>query len=294
MNHMQLVLLAGLLAGVFSVYGRAGEVAGCLESSQPTRTEQPWWPRIEHKQPLHAACWLSWNELMQPAYQQDGVLWLDVRPSPNWQASPLNNVMQVGLHEIEDRSFLHGRSLLLVGTGTDQLMLDAACMQLRQLGFDVHALNGGIWALPGHLSGQGSDAGNVQQIGADQFLAGSQTVSWHVVTLGGSEQDIAYLPEPPRMQFGLDDVAAAQAAITTLLGQGGISAPENPYPVQVVLIAPDDESVRVLQALLHHAAADGRVVWLQGGFQAYEAYINEQNRMKAYAGAVLRRPCGEV
>lgn len=294
MNHMQLVLLAGLLAGAFSVHGAYGEVVGCLESSQPTRAEQPRWPWIEHKQPLHAECWLGWNELMQLVYQQDGVLWLDVRHSPDWQVSPLNNVMQVGLHEIEDRSFLRGRSLLLVGTGTDQLMLDAACMQLRQAGFDVHALNGGVWALPKHLSGQGSDAGNVRQIGTDQFLAGSQTVPWHVVTLGMSEQDIAHLPEPPRMQFGLDDVAAAQAAITTLLGQGGISEPENLYPVQVVLIAPDDESVRVLQALLHHASDDGRVFWLQGGFQAYEAYINEQNRMKAYAGAVLRRPCGAL
>jgi hypothetical protein len=184
MNHMQLVLLVSLLAGVFSVYGRADEVAGCFESSQPSQAEQHRWPRIEHKQPLHAECWLGWNELMQPVYQQDGVLWLDVRPLPDWQASPLNNVMQVGLHEIEDRSFLRGRSLLLVGTGTDQLMLDTACMQLRQAGFDVHALNGGVWALPKHLSGQGNGAGNVRQIETDQFLAGSQTVSWHVVTLG--------------------------------------------------------------------------------------------------------------
>lgn len=233
------------------------------------------WPFFEQKQVLESSCWITIEDIQS---EDKKFTLVDVRSINEIQLHPLQETRVLPLHAIESDLGLQDRSLVLVGTGFDQVRLDQACIQLRQKGMDVVALQGGARALGHTVLGQYSGIDYVQ-ITPQEFALGSATIPWKLVTFGLDEEMLSHLPQKP--------VLDAQEETQALFE--GQAMQEITY----VLIAPDERST---VALRHSIGKTGvtNTVWLQAGLEAYEEYIRQQYMIRTNAGQPLLRPCGSL
>lgn len=249
---------------------QAGRLEVLQQNSQPLS-----WPFFEQKQVLDLQCWINLENIQS---EDKKFTLVDVRSINEIQLHPLQETRELPLHALESDLGLQGRSLVLVGTGFDQVRLDQACIQLRQKGVDVVALRGGARTLGGSALGQYSSI-DYTQITPQEFALGSATIPWKLVSFGLDEEMLSHLPQKPV----LDGHKETQALFE------GQAIQEITY----VLIAPDEISTIALQRNMGKAGITN-TVWLQGGLDAYENYIRQQHMIRTSAGRPLLRPCGSL
>ncbi|MGL4667934.1 MAG: hypothetical protein ACRCWR_08385, partial [Saezia sp.] len=233
------------------------DVASCANTHYERASEDFKWPNFSSKVALDQNCWVSIDVLQQ---KMEGIVFVDVRALKAQQAHPLQDVLVLPLHNLQDDMGLRDKQIILIGTGFDHVSLNQTCMQLQEQGMDVRALQGGARALMGSPMGQHSGIDSAQ-ISASEFTLGSASIPWKLVTFGLDEDQIAHLPQEPWEQ----DVDQAAKLFTAQTVQ----------QIEYVLIAPDERSTRALQQSIGKAGLTG-TVWLQGGLEAYENYIEEQ------------------
>lgn len=233
------------------------------------------WPDFTQKAALNDECWISMDKLEQKMAE---VVLVDVRGAKETQSHPLQGVLVIPLHTVQDDIGLQNKQIILVGTGFDQVGLNQACMQLRQNGMDAVALSGGARALVGTPWGEHSGI-SFAQITPQEFLMGGKTIPWELMTMGLDDEQVVHLPQKPLTQEASEN--------------SGLFNNQLDQHIEYVLIAPDERSTRALQQSIGKAGISN-TVWLKGGVQAYEAYIEEQYRIRIHAEQPLTRPCGSL
>jgi len=243
--------------------------------SPPQQGQPESWPFFEEKYALNSKCWVSFKDTI---LSDQKVVLADVRSMKEVQEHPLQGVLVMPLNAVKDDISLQGKQVVLVGTGFDQVGLNQACMQLRQSGIDAVALSGGARALVNTPWGEHSGI-SFAQITPREFLMGSKTIPWELMTLGLDDEQVVHLPQKPLVQ-DLNETA-------------GLFSNQEVQDIEYVLIAPDEKSTRALQQSIGKAGVSN-TVWLKDGMQAYEDYIKEQHMIRTYANQPLIRPCGSL
>lgn len=231
------------------------------------------WPHIEKKQVLNASCWLSQLEAKK---KQENFILIDVRPTAQNKADPIKGALIIKPYELPDKGFLKDQEVLLIGTGFDQGALDQTCTNLRNKGFNkVFAMKGGIFVWHNQL---------ITEITPEDFLIGSSTYTWKVITLGLPEQEIHKLPEKPFKQLNLTEVGSLNL-------EDDIKPFSNDL-IPYVFIATDDVATKKYQQILAtNSLFKDKSVWLQGGFSGYEKYILQQHKIQQDKGRSLSASC---
>lgn len=277
----QIIYIAGILF-VSSVRILAQELSVCL-NDKPDLAQQPVavsWPQNHHKQPLDKKYWLSIAALNQPRWQD--AVWVDIRSGAVQQETGLQ-MLAIPLNRLIGADFLAQKTVILVGSGFDELEINQTIKRLRKKGFNhVYALSGGffIWEKL-----QNHNKPNQQEISAQQFLSGGKSIHWQIISIGLNLQQLHTLPEQPAKQFDIAQISAS--ALKQYIRQG---ANRNDAFIRYVLVCPDEHTLRLLQRQMSFAE-NNHIVWLQGGLVAYQQYIKQQNNLINHAGQSLSRPC---
>lgn len=243
--------------------------------SPPQKGQPESWPFFEEKYALNSKCWVSFEDTI---FSDQKVVLVDVRNVKEVQEHPLHDVLAMPLHAIQDDIGLRDKKVVLVGTGFDQVSLNQACIQLRQSGADAVALSGGARALVNTPWGENSGI-SFAQITPEEFLMGSRTIPWELMTMGLDGEQVVHLPQKPLAQEASENA--------------GLFNNQLNHHIEYVLIAPDEKSTRALQQSIGKSGISN-TVWLKGGIQAYEEYIEEQYRIRIHAEQPLIRPCGSL
>lgn len=275
-----LVLLLGMLFGVQSVRGETAP--DCNASDRPVAVPLVW-PRAQQKTALTPSCWVSAAQV--DAWQQShNVVWVDVRSRLKKQAYPLEGSLDIALISLQDQTFLRDKRIVMVGDGFDQPELDRACRELREAGFQrVYALQDGVKT----RSTQRAD--NIDVITPAELLAGSRATSWKIIAWDLSAADIATLPEKPAEQW-----FSAEGNLSLLSQRiGELSQPKRGQtaPTKIVIVTAEDKTNRQLRSLLQQHSPISNLLWLQGGVQAYQHYIQRQHDIRINTGLSLQRSC---
>ncbi|OCG15002.1 rhodanese-like domain-containing protein [Gilliamella sp. WF3-4] len=257
----------------------ANEINNCQEDIQNYRDLFTHLPINQHKESLDKTFWLT---IEQARNLSDDVVWIDVR-SNLFNSDNQLGILTIPLNHLEKKDFLYDKTVVLVGTGFEQQTINRTINTLRQKGYKhLFALLGGIrtWS---KLKEQNLQLSNT--ITPEEFLLGSKTINWQIITIGLMPQDINTLPEKPIRNFNLSE--ESNLAIKHFFKNKIIN---NDTFIQYVLIPPNEHITKLLKRKLTFPESS-EVVWLEGGLAGYQQYVKQQANLINNAGKSLSKPC---
>ena len=172
----------------------------------------------------------------------------------------------------------------MVGTGVDLRALTTACLSLRKQGFSkVQVLLGGArsWAR----------IQSVDMVTPQEAWLGALDGQWRLIGIGLRPEQVQSLVGKPEviLPSSVDDAALVQA-----LNDAERARPLGSHQ-QWLLLTPNQASGQSLLARLQqtpHKPGARALAWLSGGWDSYNAYLQQQQQSAAHAGRPLPRSCG--
>lgn len=241
-------------------------------------------------------CWLHWKPAQAIATGPLG-MWIDVRDAGTQRQVALAGATTVGLADLADKAFLHGQSLVLVGSGVDLEALSSRCVALRRSGQfkDVHVLLGGVraWRLAGAQVRLGDGAAPADEVGAQDLWRGASEGLWRIATLGVSAGQSRRLPALVDFAGSGPDLAGAMSGLSRRMAATGGDQPQRQWLAVAATPEQQSQARRLWQQA--SAAADPPLpplYWLSGGWPEYLRYLDQQQTLAAHAGRSLPRLCG--
>lgn len=207
---------------------------------------------------------------------------VDVRGPAGLESAQIPGAIRIPLHALKAGEFLKGRTLVLVGAGWDHALLEPECGKLRERGFQVFLLEGGVsgWRAAGlPLERTRPDDCSLQAVPPGDFFRERHMDHWVLVNACESEKALAG-----------DLVPQAAALSRTGRGEGpaariGSMAQDNQHISSPYLLVIDDDGT--LCARIRGKLPEGslhRVFFLEGGIRAYRAFVEMQVALAAASG----------
>lgn len=241
------------------------------------------WPHNNNKVTLNQDNWLTIEQLS--TIKSKKIIWIDIRTKSERSSTPLNNAFIIPITELANAAFLKDSIVILVGNAFDQLNLDKNISQLRQQGItNIFALMGGIRAWNNSVN---ATVKIPTEISPKEFLLGSKTIDWQVISFGLSDEDIKQLPEKVTKSF-----AVTEQAIQEFIQFITSDEVTNSSFITTVLVSIDKTTTKQLQQRLQPYLSSTQIVWLHGGVENYQYYLKQQQNIIASKGRNLIRPCG--
>lgn len=241
---------------------------------------------------VERSCWIDWYQAQARATGKGGQ-WVDVRDAGAARSIVLPGVATVHLADLDDKTFLKGQSLVLVGTGVDLKVLSSRCAELRHSGqFEgVHVLLGGVrsWRMTGQPVLIDGHTLSAQEISARELWLGVVDGLWQVAAMGLSSEQIASLPI--QRKYILDLGADMQQAVVQMSKR--FRHEPLPIPRQWLVIVDTPEHLVLARDLWQQVTdVTANPLWLSGGLPAYATFLEQQKTLAANAGRSLPRLCG--
>lgn len=241
------------------------------------------WPYSNDKVILNQDNWLTIEQLS--TIESKKVLWIDIRTKSERSTTPLNNAFIIPITELANAAFLKDGIVILVGNAFDQLNLDKNISQLRQQGItNIFALMGGIRAWNNSVN---ATAKIPTEISPKEFLLGSKTIDWQIISFGLSDEDLKKLPEKVTKSF-----AVTEQGIQEFIEFITNNKLTNSSFITAVLVSIDKTTTKQLQQRLQPYLSSTQIVWLHGGVENYQNYLKQQQNIIASKGRNLIHPCG--
>lgn len=241
------------------------------------------WPHNNNKVTLNQDNWLTIEQLS--TIESKKVIWIDIRTKSERNITPLNNAFIIPITELANAAFLKDGIAILVGNAFDQLYLDKNISQLRQQGItNIFALMGGIRAWNNSVN---ATAKIPTEISPKEFLLGSKTIDWQIISFGLSDEDLKKLPEKVTKSF-----AVTERAIQEFIAFITNNKLTNSSFITTILVSIDKTTTKQLQQRLQPYLSSTQIVWLHGGVENYQNYLKQQQNIIASKGRNLIRPCG--
>lgn len=257
----------------------AQSVSNC--SGNEISNKEHWisWSDNQDKYSIDKPFWIT---TAQASHLPNDTVWVDVRSKLDQLNNPLS-ILTIPLNQLESKDFLFDQTVVLVGTGFDQFVINKTINQLKAKGVkDFFALSGGIRAW---LELKQPEVTLSDEISPEEFLLGSKTIDWQVFTVGLTIKEIHTLPEKPVRDFNLSKESVL--ALNHFLSTDPI---KNNAFIRYVLITPDEQSTFFLKHQLTLPKSNN-IVWLKGGLANYQNYVKKQTILIKNAGQSLSMPC---
>jgi rhodanese-related sulfurtransferase len=265
-----------------STYGNAvaGIAAGRLDPAAADSSRQG-----------KSALYVSVESVRALLKRKQDVLFVDVRGKRAFEQFRLPGSIRVPLHALKTKTFLKGRSVVLVSEGYPDLVLERACRDLQTAGFaQTCILNGGLrwWQQKsGFIEGDAFAASQLSRLAPIDFLSHQGAAEWLVITVSPSTSAAGRTQQliPGALHLPWTDNPTAFAAALKSIVADKVQSPR--FPVLVC-----DESGarydRIERAIQQEEV--GMVFYLGGGLQAYEAFLEQQSLLRQ-PGKEQAKPC---
>ena len=220
-------------------------------------------------------------------YGQPEVVWVDVRSATDYVAFRINGALNMSVSELRTKSFLRGKTIVLVGNGKAERELYAACADLKMGGFSkVLVLHGGItsWSSRGQeltqaLLGQPPDVENFARLAASELWTESQFDANLVLVTRNQEEMQRHLPYAMLIR---DD---SEATVMAMLERRRKALKNAPLAAVVLVTAPGT-SVDTLKRLRQAIQPIPLLVYTD----TLQAYTQQVAQQKAIWVAQMRGP----
>jgi rhodanese-related sulfurtransferase len=208
-------------------------------------------------------------QTLQQFKQGEKNLFIDVRPEKAFQKYSIPESISLPLYAVKTKGFIKFKKAILVGQGFQYRQMEKECRRLRQKGFKISILEGGInrwYQLGGALQGDIPALKKANRIDSGAFFSEKDYSDIIVFTpysdKPGSDQSLVpYLITLPQ-----------QNIVRTILSE----IKKNKSSSPVILIAGKDEKIDLkIESILTNAGFPN-LFFLNGGLEAYHQFLNNQ------------------
>ncbi len=199
---------------------------------------------------------------------------VDVRNSADYEKVQIPGAVRIPMFALKSKEILKTQPIVLLGSGYDYSLLEPECRNLREQGFMVSILEGGLcaWKARGlPLEGMGTADLSLQTLSPADFFRERHMDHWLFLNLCASAEELAsdLIPEavslvhpgkPPELAGRLDGFLRNNTEIT------------DKY---LLIFDEDGRSYPSIRSELRKTKVQ-HVFYLDGGIQGYRAFIQQQ------------------
>lgn len=217
---------------------------------------------------------ISVESVLQKLKEKREIILIDVRNSKEYEQFRIPGSINIPLFAIKTKIFLKSKPLVLINEGHSYSQLEQEGRSLRDSGFTVSILNGGLhhWKQKGApLEGNVFAQRELNKISPQTFFTEKDYVNWIVINVAQSEESeahnlfphgihIPYSDEPDQFISKLKDIIGKRTG----------------DPFLSILICDDKgEHYEKIEKLTQKAGIN-RVFYLKGGLEGYRTFLQQQ------------------
>ncbi len=203
---------------------------------------------------------------------------VDVRDAGAFERVSLPGSLNIPLFAVKTKTYLRSQALILLDVGYSPGLLQAACEDLRRLGFEAWFLMGGVAAMKASgetLAGDVFARQSVNRVPAAQWLADDCPSCWLVVDASAVEH-APTMPGVQQLWLPFDAttphefVSGLSGAVSRVSGPGGDGL--------LLIVTEDGQEYADIERRLQREGLPP-VFFLEGGIAAYQHAIARRQQM---------------
>lgn len=202
---------------------------------------------------------------------------VDVRNRSDFEQFRIPGSINLPLFAIKTKTYLKGKSIILVNEGCSSSELEEECRRLRSSGFMVSILEGGLnrWRLKGGpLEGNALSQKELNRVSPQVFFKERHYENWVVLCISSAQMPEVSRLLPEAVPFNLPpEPEKAIAAIKSLHEK------DKGKPFPVFLVVGESETQEKKLERLFHKGGIVDVFFLKGGIEAYGSFLQQQARL---------------
>jgi rhodanese-related sulfurtransferase len=202
-------------------------------------------------------------------HQQKKNLLIDVRPDQVFEKYFIPGSISLPLHTLKTKGFIKFKKIVLVHQGFQYRVMEKECRRLRENGYEVSILEGGInrWhQLGGAVQGNPLALKTINWIEPKVFFAEKDYADLLVFTMHTAQSYIDLNLIPYSVELPKQDIK------NTLLKEIRKSSSSSP----VILIASQDGRIELKTEKAIDKAGIPNLFFLNGGLNAYQLFLKKQ------------------
>jgi rhodanese-related sulfurtransferase len=253
-----------------------GKIAGAIpanrtSSVQPSRFNQLLTRKLRRH---HTAVLISADAVLQKIKEKQEIALVDVREEKEYAKFRIPGSIHLPLHAVKTKGFLKNRAVVLIAAGPGDSQLEQECERLRNAGFLVSTLDGGLiaWHQRGApIEGDLSALSQLNKISPRTYFEQRHYSNWMALNACESRKDEGsyFVPEAIALACPANPEQFL-ACFRAALGKNKSDS------TRLVLIFNDEgkDYERVEEPL--QTAGTGNIYFLRGGLEGYQAYLEQQ------------------
>lgn len=197
---------------------------------------------------------------------------VDIRDAADFQQLRIPGSLNIPLFAVKTKSFLKSKSIILVNSGHEYSTVQNDTVMLRQNGFDVSILWGGLyyWYLrEAPMEGDRFKAASLSVISPDIFFHERNYANWNIIDTSSVKTDVANY-----FKGGIHHIPYSGTEFLTVV-RNVFKHDRNCF---FMILNKDGTGYAEIKADLKRIAIQ-EVFFLQGGFQAYRRTFEKQMRI---------------
>jgi rhodanese-related sulfurtransferase len=217
---------------------------------------------------------VSAKTVLRKLHEKKELILIDVRDGKEFERFRIPGSLNISLFAIKTKTFLKGRSLVLMNEGHGHKQLEGECEVLAKSGFTVSILNGGLYQWKqkgGPLEGDVFARRELNKISPQTLFVEQASGNWILVDISQSEKAGGY-PENvhrihiPYMNNSEGFISELKATLRNPAGR------DCPFVIC-------DEDGRKYEAIEKQVQGAGltSVLYLKGGFAGYKVFEQQQS-----------------
>jgi rhodanese-related sulfurtransferase len=223
----------------------------------------------------HDFKWAMSARAVLEQFRRDKIVLIDVRSPDSFDQLRIPGSMNIPLYAVKTKSFLKDRHAVLIDEGYFYGRLEAECRKLKDAGFHVSILFGGLNAwieTGGELDGHSFGANRINTVSPCVFHLEKDYENNVIIDISG-KRNLDATPLPTNaVYFSVVDTNGLKLS-GFYESLNGAKQSNNKY--QVIVIASKDGSGYEKAKKIIREMKINNVFYLDGGFHAYSQYLND-------------------
>jgi rhodanese-related sulfurtransferase len=217
---------------------------------------------------------ISVEKVLQKLKEKREIILIDVRNSKEYEQFRIPGSINIPLFAIKTKIFLKTKPLVLINEGHSYSQLEQEGRSLRDSGFTVSILNGGLhhWKQKGApLEGDVFAQRELNKISPQIFFTEKDYENWIVIDVSQSEESEAYnlFPHGIHIPYS-DEPEQFISKLKDIIGK----RTGDPF-LSILICDENGEHYEKIEKLIQKASINS-VLYLKGGIEGYRTFLQQQ------------------
>jgi rhodanese-related sulfurtransferase len=233
--------------------------------------------RLIHRDP---SLYITPAAVMQKLQSKQHIILVDIRHKDAFETYKIPNSINIPLHFIKTKTFLKPRPTVIIHPGHNYRLLEAECRRLKQEGFNISILEGGIYAWKqtgGKLEGNRFALKTLNTLSSRTFFQEKDYDNWVVIDVSARQSKASkhILPYAKHIPVASLDEEKITKSLIALHCCGELTCDSKtktkPF-LSILIVSEDGNNYHPIERIVKNLELKN-IFYLKGGIQAYAKFL---------------------